>query len=205
MAGLLGGQVQLMFDNLPPSLPHIKAGKLRGLAVTSLKSAHPCCPMSRPSAKVDFRLRGKLMVRCPGSRRTRRRRSLRINAGVNKWLRRAPKPAKNCSARAPKPRAGRRSSSPITSPTTVKMGEGGQSFRSQGRLIDSLPNIVIPAKAGIQCLMSERRWVPAFAGTTILFQRRHAHHASQSHAAMNANPPNGVTAPSHVAPVSASR
>src|SRR5437773_8313538 len=32
---LLGGQVQLMFDNLPPSLPHIKAGKLRALAVTS--------------------------------------------------------------------------------------------------------------------------------------------------------------------------
>src|SRR5438552_13835540 len=33
---LLGGQVQLMFDNLPPSLPHIKAGKLRALAVTSV-------------------------------------------------------------------------------------------------------------------------------------------------------------------------
>jgi tripartite-type tricarboxylate transporter receptor subunit TctC len=32
---LLGGQVQLMFDNLPPSLPQIKAGKLRALAVTS--------------------------------------------------------------------------------------------------------------------------------------------------------------------------
>ena len=33
---LLGGQVQMMFDNLPPSLPQIKAGKLRALAVTSL-------------------------------------------------------------------------------------------------------------------------------------------------------------------------
>ena len=32
---LLGGQVQLMFDNLPSSLPQIKAGKLRALAVTS--------------------------------------------------------------------------------------------------------------------------------------------------------------------------
>ena len=31
---LIGGQVQLMFDNLPPSLPQIKAGKLRALAVT---------------------------------------------------------------------------------------------------------------------------------------------------------------------------
>src|SRR5450631_2588330 len=28
------------------------------------------------------------------------------------------------------------------------------------------PNVVIPAKAGIQCRWSERHWVPAFAGTT---------------------------------------
>src|SRR4029434_2029972 len=40
---LLGGQVQLMFDNLPPSLPQIKAGKLRALAVTSLTRA-PALP-----------------------------------------------------------------------------------------------------------------------------------------------------------------
>jgi len=26
-----------------------------------------------------------------------------------------------------------------------------------------IPNIVIPAKAGIQCLLNERRWVPAEA------------------------------------------
>jgi tripartite-type tricarboxylate transporter receptor subunit TctC len=40
---LLGGQVQFMFDNLPPSLPHIKAGKLRALAVTSTTRA-PALP-----------------------------------------------------------------------------------------------------------------------------------------------------------------
>jgi len=40
---LLGGQVQLMFDNLPPSLPQIKAGKVRALAVTSLTRA-PALP-----------------------------------------------------------------------------------------------------------------------------------------------------------------
>jgi tripartite-type tricarboxylate transporter receptor subunit TctC len=32
---LLGGQMDLMFDNLPSSMPHIKAGKLKALAVTS--------------------------------------------------------------------------------------------------------------------------------------------------------------------------
>ena len=32
---LMSGNVDLMFDNLPSSLPHIKSGKLRALAVTS--------------------------------------------------------------------------------------------------------------------------------------------------------------------------
>jgi tripartite-type tricarboxylate transporter receptor subunit TctC len=34
---LLGGQVNMMFDNIPSSLPHIRAGKLRALAVTGSK------------------------------------------------------------------------------------------------------------------------------------------------------------------------
>lgn len=34
---LLGGQIQLIFDNLPGALPHIKAGRERALAVTSAK------------------------------------------------------------------------------------------------------------------------------------------------------------------------
>jgi tripartite-type tricarboxylate transporter receptor subunit TctC len=33
----LGGQVQVLFDNLPSSLPHIQSGKLRALAVASEK------------------------------------------------------------------------------------------------------------------------------------------------------------------------
>jgi tripartite-type tricarboxylate transporter receptor subunit TctC len=34
---LVGGQVHMMFDNIPSSLPHIKAGKLRALATTGAK------------------------------------------------------------------------------------------------------------------------------------------------------------------------
>ena len=37
VADLLGGQVQMMFDNIPSALPHIKAGKLRALATTGAK------------------------------------------------------------------------------------------------------------------------------------------------------------------------
>ena len=34
---LLGGQVMMMFDNIPSALPHIRAGKLRALAVTGAR------------------------------------------------------------------------------------------------------------------------------------------------------------------------
>ena len=37
MTDLLGGQVMMMFDNIPSALPHIRAGKLRALAVTGAK------------------------------------------------------------------------------------------------------------------------------------------------------------------------
>lgn len=34
VADLMGGQVNLMFDNIPSSMPHIRSGKLRALATT---------------------------------------------------------------------------------------------------------------------------------------------------------------------------
>jgi tripartite-type tricarboxylate transporter receptor subunit TctC len=40
---LVGGQVSLMFDNLPPALPHIKSGRLRALAITTAKRS-PALP-----------------------------------------------------------------------------------------------------------------------------------------------------------------
>jgi tripartite-type tricarboxylate transporter receptor subunit TctC len=42
-ADLMGGQIQVMFDNLVALLPHFKSGKLRPLAVSSLKR-HPLLP-----------------------------------------------------------------------------------------------------------------------------------------------------------------
>lgn len=46
LTDLLGGRVSLIFSSMPPALPHVKAGKLRALAVTSAKrsSAAPNLP-----------------------------------------------------------------------------------------------------------------------------------------------------------------
>jgi tripartite-type tricarboxylate transporter receptor subunit TctC len=40
LTDLLGGQVQVTFDNLPSSIGHIKAGKLRALAVTTAQRSN---------------------------------------------------------------------------------------------------------------------------------------------------------------------
>jgi tripartite-type tricarboxylate transporter receptor subunit TctC len=37
LTDLMGGHVMMIFDNTPNVLPHVKAGKMRGIAVTSLK------------------------------------------------------------------------------------------------------------------------------------------------------------------------
>jgi tripartite-type tricarboxylate transporter receptor subunit TctC len=51
---LIGGTMDLMFDNLPSALPHIKAGKLKALAVTSSQrsAALPDLPTIAEAAKL---------------------------------------------------------------------------------------------------------------------------------------------------------
>jgi tripartite-type tricarboxylate transporter receptor subunit TctC len=53
---LLGGQVSLSFDTITPVLQHIKAGKLRALAVTTAKrsSALPDVPTLAEAGLKDF-------------------------------------------------------------------------------------------------------------------------------------------------------
>ena len=43
LTDLLGGQVQLMFATMPAAMPHVKAGKLRAIAVTSARRS-PAMP-----------------------------------------------------------------------------------------------------------------------------------------------------------------
>lgn len=54
---LLGGQADLMFDNLPSAMPYIKAGRLRALGVTSSKPS-PALPDVPPLAQVGGELTG---------------------------------------------------------------------------------------------------------------------------------------------------
>ncbi|ARP87801.1 Bug family tripartite tricarboxylate transporter substrate binding protein [Bordetella genomosp. 9] len=53
---LMGGQVDSMFDNMPSALPHVRAGKLRALGVTSPQRAPfaPDVPTLSESGVKDF-------------------------------------------------------------------------------------------------------------------------------------------------------
>ena len=53
IADVLGGQVSMMFDNIGNSLPHIKAGKLRALAVTGAVRA-PVLPSLPTLSELGF-------------------------------------------------------------------------------------------------------------------------------------------------------
>jgi tripartite-type tricarboxylate transporter receptor subunit TctC len=56
IADLLAGQIPVMFDNVPPLLPHVRAGKMRALAVTSLQriSVLPDVPTLHELGLKDF-------------------------------------------------------------------------------------------------------------------------------------------------------
>jgi len=83
---LIGGQVQLMFDNLPPSLPQIKAGKLRALAVTSSVRAPalPDVPTIAESGLPGFEASSWFGILAPAG--TPPAIIAKVNAEVSKWL-----------------------------------------------------------------------------------------------------------------------
>jgi tripartite-type tricarboxylate transporter receptor subunit TctC len=58
MTDFLGGQVNLMFDNLPTAIPHVKSGKLRALAVSTAKRSAlaPELPTMAESGLAGFDL-----------------------------------------------------------------------------------------------------------------------------------------------------
>ena len=83
---LIGGQVQVMFDNLPSSLQQIKAGKLRAIAVTSAQRAPalPDIPTIAESGLPGFEATSWFGIVAPAG--TPPTIIARINADVNQWL-----------------------------------------------------------------------------------------------------------------------
>jgi tripartite-type tricarboxylate transporter receptor subunit TctC len=86
IADLLGGQVQLMFDNLPSALPHIKAGKLKALAVTSAQRSAtlPDVPTVAESGLPGFEASSWFGLLAPAG--TPKEIIARLNGEVAKWL-----------------------------------------------------------------------------------------------------------------------
>src|SRR5204863_9313476 len=86
LTDLMGGQVQLMFDNLPSSLQQIKAGKLRAIAVTSAQRAPalPKVPTIAESGLPGFEASSWFGLLAPAG--TPAAGGARIHAEVNQWL-----------------------------------------------------------------------------------------------------------------------
>ena len=83
---LAGGQVQLMFDNLPSALPLIKAGRLKALAVTSKTRAAvlPDVPTVAESGLPGFEASSWFGLLAPAG--TPQPVIAKVNAEIAKWL-----------------------------------------------------------------------------------------------------------------------
>ncbi|CAG9167745.1 tripartite tricarboxylate transporter substrate binding protein [Cupriavidus respiraculi] len=83
---LLGGQVQSMFDNTPSALPHVKAGKLRAIAVTSAQRlpSLPDVPTVSESGFPGFDVQSWFAIAAPAG--TPKAVTDKLNAALNKAL-----------------------------------------------------------------------------------------------------------------------
>ena len=83
-AAMLAGETQLMFDNLPPQMPHIKSGKVRPLAVTSLKrlAAVPDVPTLDEVGLKGYEVTAWFGIAAPAA--TPREAVMRLNQALNR-------------------------------------------------------------------------------------------------------------------------
>ncbi len=83
---LLGGQVQSMFDNTPSAMPHVKAGRLRAIAVTSPQRLPllPDVPTVAESGYPGFDVQSWFAIAAPTG--TPKPVVDRLNAALNKAL-----------------------------------------------------------------------------------------------------------------------
>ena len=79
---LLGGETQLMIDNIPPQVPLIKSGKVRALAVTSLKRVSTSRRAHHGRDRAQG-LRGQFLFRPRARAGTPRETIMRLNQALN--------------------------------------------------------------------------------------------------------------------------
>ena len=86
LTDLLGGQIPVMFDNLPANLPHIKAGRIRALGIPSAKRSPqlPDVPTFVESGIAGYEVTGWLGMFAPAA--TPRNVIATLNAHVVKVL-----------------------------------------------------------------------------------------------------------------------
>ena len=83
-AAMLAGETEIMFDNLPPQMPHIKSGKVRPLAVTSLKRspALPDVPTLDEAGLKGYEVTAWFGLAAPAG--TPRETVMRLNQALNR-------------------------------------------------------------------------------------------------------------------------
>lgn len=86
LTDLLGGQIDFMFDTVPTSIPHIKNGRLRPLAVTTVQRSGmlPNVPTMAEAGVAGFDFGGFLGLVAPAG--TPREIVARLNAEVQKGI-----------------------------------------------------------------------------------------------------------------------
>jgi len=69
LTDLLGGQIPVMFDNLPANMPHIRAGRIRALGIPSAKrnSQLPDVPTFIESGIAGYEVTGWLGMFAPAA------------------------------------------------------------------------------------------------------------------------------------------
>ena len=141
---LIGGQVQVMFDNLPSSLQQIKAGKLRAIAVTSAQRAPalPDVPTIAESGLPGFEATSWFGIVAPTG--TPPTIIARINADVNQWLQ-SPEAKDKLLAQGACRRRLSGAIRRLRSRRDREVGAGCQGLGRQGRLTVRNPEPVAPA------------------------------------------------------------
>ena len=170
---LVGGQVQLMFDNLPSSLALIKGGKLKALAVTSSAraAALPDVPTLAESGLPGFEASSWFGLLAPAG--TPQPIILKVNGDVAKWLASPEAKEKLLAQGANRRRRHARGLRAAHRRGNGQVAEGGEGVRREDRL-DAIS-----------------------AGRATTDQ------AKTAHPARNATPPSGVITPKPRAPVTA--